>query len=301
MATIEFTCPECGQICAFQDRFVGRRARCTKCSTYFLIPPAGQPARTLKPALSVEGPFSGFWPALLKGTPKALLHPNSLSAIAIMVIMSILRFFYGHPMFIISLPLLIFVVPVPVGIFVSVLTILSQSRYLFNVIQSTADQSDPFPLYLDGTYVDRFYDAIISAYILLTLTTLFLAPAGLTVFVLKKAGFQTYLPAVVPAAVGLFFLPLSMTIYAYSRDLVLSLRLNFIVRAARKAFWPHLTLYAQMLVIAALLWKSSFFSFKAPPETLFYSAVFHALVAVFSLVAARTAGLFYRHYGCYLP
>lgn len=301
MATVEFTCPRCGQICAFQDRFVGRRARCTKCSAYFLIPPAGQPAVALKPVLFEDGPYSGFWTALLKNTPAAMLNPYSITAAVIMIFLSLLRFYIGHPHFVIMLPLLIFVVPVPIGIFVTILTSLSQSRYLFNALQSTADHNDPLPNYLDGTYVDRFFDAIVSAYVLLTLTAVFFAPAGLTLFVLRKTGVSTRWPVVVAFAVGLFFLPLSLTIYAYSRDMILSFRLDFILRAARKAFGPHLVLYGQTLAISALLWKSSFYAHKAPPEAIFPGIVCHILAAGLILLAVRTAGLFYRHYGCYLP
>jgi hypothetical protein len=106
---------------------------------------------------------------------------------------------------------------------------------------------------------------------------------------------------VIVAAVGLFFLPLSLTIYAYSCDILLSFRLDFVLRAARKAFWPHLAIYLQFLVIAILFWQSSFYAKNAPPGTIEQSVIFHGLAAGLSILAARTAGLFYRHYGCYLP
>ena len=300
MATVEFECPKCGQVCAFGDQHVGRRARCTKCNTCFLIPRTGQRAYVLKPAVSEDGPWSGFWTALFKGTPAALCCPDSLAATAILIILSVLRFALGHPFYVIPIPIFLFVIPVPVGIFVTVLTALSQSRYVFNIIQSAADHSDPLPPYMDGNCVDRFFDGIVSAYTFAVLAAVFLAPAGLA-FLFTKTVMQARWPVVIAAAVGLFFLPFSMAIYAYSRDLILSFRLDYIVRAARKAFWPYLAVYVLTLAVAVMFWKSSFYAFNAPPETFFRDGVMHAAATVLMILAARTGGLFYRHYGCFLP
>jgi hypothetical protein len=300
MATLEFECPQCGQICAFDDRHVGRRARCTKCNALFLIPAAGQPAHTLKQAILDDGPFSGFWTALLRDTPKALLHPHSLAGILLMVCASVVRFYIGHPMLVVLIFLFI-PIPLPVGIFATVITVGFQSRYLFDIIQSAADHDDPLPWALEGTYAERLFQSIVGAYSLLVLTAASLAPAGLMWFILKKAKVEADWPVMVAAAVGLFFLPLMLTIYAYSRDLLLSFRLNVVLRAARKAFWPHMVLVGLMLAIAAMLWQSFFYARNAPPQTLFQNAVLHGLAAGLSVLTARAAGLFYRHYGCYLP
>ena len=300
MATLEFECPQCGQICAFDDRHVGRRARCTKCNALFLIPADGQSATVLKPTLLEDGPFSGFWTALLRDTPKAFVHPHSLAGIMLMVCASVVRFYIGHPLLVVLIFLLL-PIPLPVGIFATVITVGFQSRYLFDIIQSTADQDDPLPRALEGTYAERLFQSIVGAYSLLLLTTASLVPAGLMWFILKKAAIETDWPIWIAAAIGLFFLPLALTIYAYSRDILLSFRLNFVLRAARKAFWPHLTLYILMLAIAAMLWQSFFYARNAPPETLGRNAVLHGLAAGLSVLTARAAGLFYRHYGCYLP
>ena len=300
MATLEFTCPQCGQVCAFGSQHAGRQARCTKCNTRFTIPAAGQTAHIVKSAVLEDGPYSGFWKALFPGTLKALFHTHSFVGILLMVCASVVRFYIGHPLLVVLIFLFI-PIPLPVGIFATVLTVGFQSRYLFNIIQSTADQDDPLPWVLEGTYAERLLHSIVSAYNLLVLTAASLLPAGLMWFAFKKAGVQTHLPVIAAAAVGLFFLPLSMTIYAYSRDILLSFRLDFVLRAARKAFWPHLALYLQMLAIAALFWQSSFYLRNAPPEIVGRSAVFHGIAAMLSILAARTAGLFYRHYGCYLP
>lgn len=301
MTTLEFECPKCGQVCAFGSQYAGRRARCTKCSSRFTIPAPGQTAQIIKPTFVEDGPWSGFWKALCWGTPKAFFHTHSLAAIVLMVCTSVLCFYYGHPFFVIYIPFFMAPLPVPVGIFVTLLTVGFQSRYLFDVIQSTADQDDPLPWVLEGTYADRLLQSIVSAYTLLLLTAISLAPAGLFWFILKTSGVETRWPVVPIAAAGLFFLPLSLTIYAYSRDILLSFRLDLVLQAARKAFWPHLTLYLQFLVIAILFWQSSLYAKDAPPETLGRSALFHGLAAGLGILAARTAGLFYRHYGCYLP
>lgn len=301
MATVEFECPKCGQICAFQDRFVGRRARCTKCSSYFFIPAAGQSARLLKPVLTADGPWSGFWTAFFAQTPKALLDPDSVVAIIILILFSLLRFFFGHPLFVVQVPFLLFMLPVPVGIFVTVLTSLSQCRYLFQLIQSTTDQHDPLPNYLEGTYIDRFFDGIVCGYTFVTLLAVFLSAAGVIFWALKKAAIDALWPVFSAAAVGLLFLPLSVTIYAYSRDLILSFRLDYTITAIRKAFGPYLAVYLPTLAIALLIQQSWFYSYKAPGDALLSSAVFHAAATGLCILAGRGAGLFYRHYGCYLP
>lgn len=300
MATIEFICPHCGQVCAFGNQHTGKRARCIKCNTRFIIPATGQTAQILKPDVLEDGPYSGFWKALFLGTPKVLLHTHSVVGTSVMILTSVMRFYIGHPLLIVLIFLFI-PIPLPVGIFTTVLTVGFQSRYLFDIIQSTADQDDPLPWILEGTYSERLIQSIVGAYSLLLLITASLAPAGLVCFLLKKTGIGTQWPVVFIAAAGLFFLPLSLTIYAYSRDIMLSFRLDFVFRAAKKAFGPHLILYGLTLGIAGLFWQSSFYQRNALPETVSYSAVMHGLAALLCILAARTAGLFYRHYGCYLP
>ncbi|NLK42120.1 MAG: hypothetical protein GX298_08735, partial [Planctomycetes bacterium] len=108
-------------------------------------------------------------------------------------------------------------------------------------------------------------------------------------------------PVIIAAAAGLFVLPLSLTIYAYSRDFFLALRWNLIVRAAKKTFLPHLALYVQALAIAALFWKSTLFIQTTPEQIVVKTSVCHILMTLLTLILARSCGLFYRHYGCYMP
>ena len=301
MTTLQFNCPQCGQVCAFDSKYIGRRIRCTKCSARFLIPADGQPARIIKQPTFADGPYSGFWKALLRSTPKTLFQAHGFMAAIFMVFTFVLRFFYGHPFFVVYVPFFFSQVPIPIGVFVLAITTGFQCRYFLEMIQSMCDQEDILPWVLEGASQDRLFQAIIATYNLLILTAANLAPAGLVWFILKKAGIQTLWRVMAVAAVGLFFLPLSLTVYAYSRDVFISFRLDCVLRAARKAFWPHMALYLQFLAIAALFWHSPFFAKDAPIESIKQGVLFHTIIAVLSIPAARTAGLFYRHYGCYLP
>lgn len=301
MATVEFQCPRCGQICGFHDRYIGRRARCTQCNTQFLIPPAGQPAKALKPVYVDEGPWSGFWTALVRQSPNALLNPVSLVVAGLLVFSSIIRYCFGHPFFAIHIPFFFVMLPVPVGIFVTALTVGFQCRCLFDVIQSTADQNEPLPWPFDEGTADRLFASIAGAYALALLFAICIAPTGAVWWIVHLSGFGLQWPIAAAAAVGLFFFPLSLTIYAYSRDLLLALRFDYILRASLKAFWPHLILYIQVVAIVGLLWTASLYRLRAPAETVGRDILFHILGTGLGIMTARTAGLFYRHYGCYLP
>jgi DNA-directed RNA polymerase subunit RPC12/RpoP len=302
MATVEFKCPQCGQICGFHDRYVGRRARCTQCNTHFLIPPVGQSAKALKPEYIQEGPWSGYWQALLRQTPRALLNPAGMVALGAMTALSLLRFFMGHPFFVIYLPFIIVLLPLPVGIFVFAITLGIQCRFLFDIIQSTADQNDDsLPRLFEDNTVNRLFASIVSLYVFAILLAISFAPAGLVWWGLRKMAVEANWPVIIAAAAGLFVLPLSLTIYAYSRDFFLALRWDLIVRAAKKTFLPHLALYVQALAIAALFWKSTLFIQTTPEQIVVKTSVGHVLMTLLTLILARSCGLFYRHYGCYMP
>ena len=67
--TITFKCPGCGGLCAFADKYAGRRARCWKCNEVFIIPSEdGQAAKKVKP--EPEEPVAGFYRAAIVGKRK---------------------------------------------------------------------------------------------------------------------------------------------------------------------------------------------------------------------------------------
>ncbi len=299
METVAFDCPHCGRVCAFKDRYIGRRARCTHCNTRFYVPAAGQPARPIAPVYADDQTFSGFWTALLKDTPAVLLHPHSLAGLGIMIILSLLRYQIGHPLNILRIGLLMF----PYGILTLLPTTLFQCWYLIETIQATIDQQqgDALPLFVGPGWLDRFYEAIGNTYMLLMLTALSLLPAMVLAGLLPPDTAMARWAVPIAAAGGVYVLPLALTIFAYSRDMLLCFRLDCILRASRKAFWPHLLLAAMSLATLIVLTNADFYARTAAPDKTVVNIALHSAAVVLSLLTARAAGLFYRHYGCYLP
>lgn len=64
--TIEFNCPKCGALVAFDSKHAGKRAKCLACGQRFLIPSQSfqKPEKAEPEAEPKEDPIPGFYRAV---------------------------------------------------------------------------------------------------------------------------------------------------------------------------------------------------------------------------------------------
>ena len=94
MATITFHCPKCQSLCAFADRFAGRRCRCLKCGQFMLVQNSdGGKPKELEIEYDTGEPLPGFYEAVFKKSLKAVFNPNSIPMLIFVLILTTCWYF----------------------------------------------------------------------------------------------------------------------------------------------------------------------------------------------------------------
>jgi DNA-directed RNA polymerase subunit RPC12/RpoP len=93
--TVEFNCPHCGALIAFDSRHAGRRAKCLRCEQKFLIPAQSfEKAEKIAPEPKPkEDPIPGFYRAVLVDSWKVFFHPQSVTPLAFVIAVVGFKFF----------------------------------------------------------------------------------------------------------------------------------------------------------------------------------------------------------------
>jgi len=116
--TITFHCPHCGGLCAFDDRYAGRRARCTSCQQLFIIPSQnGQKPQKVKVKERLDGAISGFYRAVFVGSWKAFVGQAGIAGLVFVTVVVCFKFFvYENYAFAFYSPLAERTIVIPAGL-----------------------------------------------------------------------------------------------------------------------------------------------------------------------------------------
>src|SRR3990172_4586183 len=84
LMTIEFNCPHCGALIAFDSKHAGQRAKCLKCDQKFLIPSESfQKAEKVAPEPKPrEEPIPGFYRAVFLDSWRIFFRRQSVTPLA---------------------------------------------------------------------------------------------------------------------------------------------------------------------------------------------------------------------------
>ncbi|NIA17149.1 MAG: hypothetical protein GWO86_02255, partial [Planctomycetes bacterium] len=89
MATIIFHCPKCKSLCAFTDRFSGKRCRCLKCGQFMLVPTEdGVKPEKLEISCDTGQPLPGFYEAVFKKSLKVIFCPDSIPMLIFILVLT---------------------------------------------------------------------------------------------------------------------------------------------------------------------------------------------------------------------
>jgi hypothetical protein len=294
--TIEFNCPKCGALIAFDSKHSGRRAKCLACEQRFFIPAESfqKPKKVEPEAAPKEDPIPGFYRAALIDSWKIFTNPLHVTTLTFVVAVVCFRFFLA---------------PACCLNYVSSFIIWGWLfGFYLNIISRTAIDDDLLPeieigtsitfmLYILGPMFIFFYTLFLVELpflIGLSLTQ----DSGVTFGNLwsGSTGLHRLLQALLLG--GLFLFPAAILTTAVGGTFSL-LRPDYLLAPLPRAFFPYLTTVALLTAACLLEMHTSQYDIDAEPKVTAASLGLNLLVQVVAIVAMRSIGLLYRHYGCH--
>ncbi|UCD53442.1 MAG: hypothetical protein JSW27_12475 [Phycisphaerales bacterium] len=294
--TIEFNCPNCGALIAFDSKHSGKQARCLTCNQKFIIPSKSfeKPEKVAPEPERREDPIPGFGRAASVVTWNLLFHPQNVTTLAFIVAVVSFRFFLDRAFCCIDWATII----IAWGWFFG---------FYLNIIQQTAYDEDLLPEIYLGTSVTFLW--YIAQPLFTFSYTLALAelPFFITLWLFQDSGITltNFGSAVSPLHLllqflfifGLFAFPAAILTTSVGKDLAM-LRPDCLLAPILRAFGPYV--YIVLLLAAGCFIQ---FDAKQYEGAHFLITTLHLalnlLVQVIAIFAMRAIGLFYRHYACY--
>src|SRR4030042_1223556 len=93
--TIEFNCPKCGALIAFDSKHSGRRAKCLTCGQKPIIPAESfqKPEKVEPEAAPKEDPIPGFYRAVFVDSWKVFVNPHNATPLVFVATVVCFKFF----------------------------------------------------------------------------------------------------------------------------------------------------------------------------------------------------------------
>jgi hypothetical protein len=288
--TIQFYCPKCDTIIAFDRKHCGKRAKCTTCGQLFIIPfkdfekPEKIELKTKRTA-----PLPGFYRAALVDSWKLFTDRDNTTTMVFVLAAVFFKFLsgdqvcYNYISFIVVWGWLL--------------------GFYMNIIYETAFEIDKLPKIYLGTSI-TFLWYIIKP-ILIFLWTL--AVVELPYFIAlgmqentNHANDNIRQMGIVPMLLsifGLFLFPVAILTVSVSKDILL-LRPDYLFKPIFRAFGPYLVVVTLLVAAGAIEMQTrSFTGDNLAIDTIYL--LLDLATQLIAILAMRAIGLFYRHYGCY--
>ncbi len=279
--TITFQCPHCGNLCAFQIKYAGRGARCTKCRQRFIIPSEDN-ARPEKVFEEPGTPISGFY--------------RSVFIIAVVAF----KFFIAHLNY--SFVVGRFAMNVPVDWITIIICWGCLFWFYMEVVESAALGGDELPDIEMGEGLVCIATIIKSVYLFIVSLVLAEIPFLAVITILRENfGIDWAWLHHVLLLAGFFFFPMILLTISSADQLWMVFRPDYIVVPIYKAFRPYLACAG--LVGIAVLMQLATIEYGALEHARWWIVaahlLFNILAVIVAVLAMRSVGLFYRHYSCY--
>ena len=297
--TVQFFCPNpnCYAILDFDSNCIGQRAKCEKCGQSFIIPEKNletpQKVNTPKP---LSFPEPGFYKAAIADSWKVFIQKENATMLVFVIAAICFKFFLSKAI-------------CCVGDISHLVVWGWLMGFYLNVISESAFDGNALPEIELGTNVTFLWNIIKP--ILIFLYTLFitLLPFIISISILQSKGiteksmWQTgiglhTIPQIL-LITGLFTFPMAVLTTAIAKDLAL-LRPDYLIAPILKAFKPYLLVAALLTTTAVMIMLTSQFDISDPLIIITAKLAFNLAVQAIAIIAMRTIGLFYKHYGCYM-
>jgi len=295
--TIQFSCPNCDNLIAFDSKHIGRRARCQSCGQLFIIPSENfQKPEIVETEVEMPEPVSGFYRAVFLDSWKVFADGESATSLVFVVAVVCFKFFLARGAC--CLNYVAFVV-VWGWLF----------AFYSGIIYETAFGSDKLPDINLGAGTSFFWNMVKPLFIFFMTLFLVWLPLIIALALLQDRGitfknmWQVELgPRLLPQVffvLGLFLFPAAILSVVVGADITL-LRPDYLLAPIRGAFGSYLVVFTLLITAAVLESQTRQFTGANPAATVAHLAL-NLGVQVVAIFAMRSIGLFYRHYSCYFP
>ena len=300
--TIQFNCPNCNAVIAFEDKYCGKRAICTTCGQRFIIP-SGDRGKTRKveaPREKAE-PLGGFYRAVFVDSFKLFTNSQNVTGLAFIVTAVCLKFFTARLNYTMTIPgrSFVFEFPLPFGWIIHISTWGFLFWYYMEIIYSTAYGTEKLPEVVVGGFYGLFRRIVKSVYIFLIMLFVVELPFFVTALILKLMEVELPVLLYILLFGGLYLFPIAILTAAVGKDLTM-LRPDYLLIPIFRAFGPYFVTALLLGVTVAVQFYAGQYSGQSPVAATGL-LLLNLVVQVFALVAMRTIGLFFRHYSCVLP
>jgi hypothetical protein len=288
--TIQFYCPKCGAIIAFDRKHCGKRARCTTCGQLFIIPFEDyETPQKIETEVKRTEPLPGFYRAVLVDSWRLFTDSDNTTTLVFVLAAVFFKFLFGAQ---------------ACYNYISFIVVWGWLLgFYMNIIYETAHEIDRLPEIYLGTSLTFLW------YIIKPLITFLwtLAVVELPYFIAlgllqdtNHAGDNIWQIGIWPLLLfifGLFLFPMAILTVAVSKDIML-LRPDYLFKPIFKAPGPYLVVVA--LLVAAGIIEMQTRSFTGINLVLdAVNLILNLATQVIAIVAMRAIGLFYRHYSCH--
>jgi len=290
--TIQFFCPNCNEIIGFPDKHAGKRARCTSCGQFFIIPSENykKPKKVELPKEKGE-PIPGFYHAVFVDNWKLFFDSENATSLVFVIAVVCFKFFTAR------------------SCCCAYVTYIAAWGWLFgfylNIIYETAFEIDKLPEIYLGTSI-TFLWYIIKPLFLFSVTMAVVQLPFIIVFVLRKDEGLTienirqaeFGLLHVLFILGLFLFPIAILTTAIGKDITM-FRPDYLLRPMFRAFVPYVVTVLLLIAAALLETQTTQYTGAGLLTTAGHLAT-NFTVQLIAIIAMRSIGLFHRHYSCHL-
>jgi hypothetical protein len=300
--TIRFNCPSCNELIAFADKHSGKRAHCSNCGQKFIIPSPDErkPKKIESPRERAE-PLGGFYRAVFVESWQLFTNPENVTGLVFIAAAVCLKFFTAGMNYTVTIPgrAYTFDIPLPFGWVLRVSAWGFLFWYYLEFVYSTAYEQEKLPDVIVGGSSGLFWRIVKSVYIFIILLVVTELPFFIAALISRWMGAEWPVLLYPLMFVGLFLFPMAILTAAVGKDLTL-LRPDYFLTTIFGAFKPYSVTALLFGAAAVLAMFASQYSGRSAAANTGY-LLLNFSVQVVLLVAMRSIGLFFRHYGCLLP
>jgi hypothetical protein len=299
--TIQFYCPNCDELIAFDEKHRGKRARCTTCSQLFIIPSEDyQTPRKIEPQIQKPEPIPGFYRTAFLDSFKLFINPENATPLVFVIAAVCFKFFTGHLDYSFTVRGT-FRFQAPLGQLVTIAAWGCLFWYYMEIICSTAFEAEQLPEPDIGGFFGFIWNVVKSVFIFSITLMLVELPCIISMVILRKTGVELPVLTHILAIAGLFVFPIAIATVAIGRDITMLFRPDYFLPPLVRAFWPYLLVVALFILTWELQLHTVGYGRLLREDRLVVALHLLANLAVqaLAIIAMRSIGLFYRHYSCH--
>ncbi len=295
--TIQFYCPNCDSLIAFDSKHAGKRARCLTCGQVLIIPSKDhEKPKKIGPEREKSEPTPGFYRAVFLDSCKIFFDPENATSLLFVIAAVCFKFFLGKAICCMNYISYVVVWGWLLG-------------FYLNIIYETAFEIDKLPEIFLGTSITflwyiikpflTFFFTMFAVQLPFVITLILLQDRGITYENMWQAHTGLHLLLQALFIFGLFLFPMAVLTTAVGNDITL-LRPDYILVPVLKAPLPYTIVVALLVAACVVEMQTTQYDGSAPLITAANLAI-NLAIQVIAIIAMRSIGLFYRHYSCHLP